>query len=70
MPRPPMTIHVVPAKAGTQGNRVTARPWVPAFTGMTDNKGIHVGFSSGASPAFSSPGRILSMPSQGDRKSK
>jgi hypothetical protein len=35
MPQPPMTFRVVPAKAGTQGNHVTARPWIPALAGMT-----------------------------------
>jgi hypothetical protein len=26
---------VIPAKAGIQGNRLAARPWTPAFAGVT-----------------------------------
>jgi hypothetical protein len=35
MPRA-LTFPVVPAKAGTQGNRSTAGPWIPACAGMTN----------------------------------
>jgi hypothetical protein len=30
-----MTFSVVPAEAGTQGNRFAARTWIPALAGMT-----------------------------------
>jgi hypothetical protein len=31
----PIKNFVFPAKAGAQGNRCVARPWIPAFAGKT-----------------------------------
>ena len=30
-------MHVTPAKAGVQGQRQSAYPWIPAFAGMTNS---------------------------------
>ena len=31
----PITLCVIPAKAGTRGRKASLLPWMPAFAGMT-----------------------------------